>query len=163
MLGRAKWFFLLEIFRHGHFFIKNRPLIEKGLKNMNKTLLPINANNIEINFLLQKTNFDNRKSKYHEITKLFKEFITYFEFYHLQLFAKMLSYVKISLTKGAFIYHVVRFSGILTPLPPRGQKHGHLADPPIKPRGHSRNPHPQISCNFFECFYNFLSYLCEAT
>ena len=62
---------------------------------MNRTF-PINAVDCDINYLLQKTNFDNRKSKYHEITKLFKEFITYFEFYHLQLFAKSLPYVKIS-------------------------------------------------------------------
>ena len=62
-------------------------------------------------------------------------------------------------TKGASIYHVVRFFGNFDP-PPIVVKHGHLANPPIKPRGHSRAPPPNFA-RFFEYFYTFLSYLCE--
>ena len=55
---------------------------------------------------------------------------------------------------GASIYHVVRFSEILTP-PPLVVKHGHLANPPIKPRGHSRNPPPSNLAQFFQVFLHF--------
>ena len=56
-------------------------------------------------------------------------------------------------SKGASIYHVVRFSEFLTPPSPLVVKHGHLANPPIKPRGHSRNPP-----NFVQFFRVFLQF-----
>ena len=45
------------------------------------------------------------------------------------------------LRKGASIYHVVRFSEILTPLPHRCQTWS-FGQPPIKPRGLSNTPGP---------------------
>ena len=41
--------------------------------------------------------------------------------------------------------------GNFDPLPPIVVKYGHLANPPIKPRGHSRNLRP-ISRDYFEYF-----------